>query len=156
MKDSSAAIVTTMIDFYGLPNDFPGKATLPTGNCYQKVEYLEGEFSKNISNPKFLPYFSIHELEALVFVEPAQIARAFPNSTKLSDLEKIKAAFNSPEEINDNPQTAPSKRLLTAFPEYQKALYTPLILLDIALDKIRQECPHFNAWVSSIEKIVAN
>ena len=37
LRDSSAACVTTMIDFYGLPKDFPGKKDSPGGSCYNRV-----------------------------------------------------------------------------------------------------------------------
>jgi hypothetical protein len=32
LDDSSAAAVTTMLDFYGLPKDFPGNSIIPTGS----------------------------------------------------------------------------------------------------------------------------
>lgn len=31
--DSSADLFTTMIDYYGLPDNFPGKETRPPGTC---------------------------------------------------------------------------------------------------------------------------
>jgi hypothetical protein len=151
VHDTSAALVTTMIDFYGLPADFPGRKNMPTGSCYKRVAHLEEEFLKDIDHLKFLPYLALHEFEAMLFVSPHQIAETFPNVNVREALLAIRADFKSPEEINDDPQTAPSKRLAKILPRYQKPLYGPLIARKIGLDLIRNECPHFNDWLKKLE-----
>jgi len=153
LKDSSVSIVTTMIDFYGLPTDFPGKATLPNGSGYQKVLHLENEFQKDIASPKFLPYLSLHEFEAMIFVAPEHLLQVFPKVNKNQELAEIIAKFNSPEEINDDPQTAPSKRLEKLFPKYQKTSDGPLIVIETGVDRIRSQCFHFNEWLTKLEKL---
>ena len=60
-------------------------------------------------------------------------------------------SFSSPEEINDSPETAPSKRVEALIPGYQKPLMGTLAALEIGLEKIRDACPHFNNWLSQIE-----
>jgi hypothetical protein len=151
--DTSAAMVTTMIDFYGLPADFPGQNTRPSGSCYDQVAHLEETLRQNINHPKFLPYLALHEFEAMLFVAPAKIAQAFPGSAKENELVAIKNQFGSPEEIDDNPQTAPSKRLMRLFPEYQKPLHGPLVILEIGVEQIRAECSHFDGWLTKLEKL---
>lgn len=44
---------------------------------------------------------------------------------------RIKAAFDTPEHINNGLKTAPSKRILSLLPEYRKTLHGPLIAEDI-------------------------
>ncbi len=95
----------------------------------------------------------LHEFEAMMFVSPESIAAAFSNTALKDKLMAIKAEFDSPEEINDNPQTAPSRRLRTLFPGYQKPLHGPLVVLEIGLDQIRNECPHFNEWLRKLESL---
>ncbi len=151
LHDTSAVMVTTMIDFYGLPTDFPGRMTMPTGSCYERVAYLEEEIQKDINHPRFTSYLALHELEALLFADPEQIVRAFPDKNKSQELLAIRAQFGSPEEIDDNPQTAPSKRLETLFPEYRKPLHGALIVLEIGVDRIRSECSHFDGWLQKLE-----
>lgn len=58
---------------------------------------------------------------------------------------------SSPEEINDSPVTAPSKRVALLVPGYQKPLLGLLAVLEIGLDAIRRECPHFRAWLDTLE-----
>jgi hypothetical protein len=56
---------------------------------------------------------------------------------------KIAASHATPEDIDDGPMTAPSKRLCDVFAAYQKALHGPLAVAAIGLDRIRATCPHF-------------
>ncbi len=55
-----------------------------------------------------------------------------------------------PEDINDDPSTAPSKRIRHAVPGYQKTLHGPLIAGAIGIDRIRSACPHFRAWIERL------
>ncbi|HSW88277.1 MAG TPA: DUF4276 family protein [Candidatus Saccharimonadales bacterium] len=151
--DTSATLVTTMLDYYALPTDFPAFAT-QNGNCYQKVKHLEDAFAQDINKQNFLPYLQLHEFEALLFSSTQDIIDTMPNSeTKIKELNQIRESFSTPEEINNNPETCPSKRLIKLFPEYTKVVYGTLISSNIGLEKIRSECEHFNTWFTKLESI---
>jgi hypothetical protein len=152
LKDTSINLLTTMIDYYALPSDFPGYNGRPETTCYQRVEYLEKEFFAEINNTKFLPYLQLHEFEALVFAGKENIAAAFPNAKgKTGLVSAISDSFNSPEEINENYDTAPSRRLKAIFPEYQKVFHSQLILSGINVESLRSKCLHFDSWLSKLE-----
>jgi hypothetical protein len=152
LADSSAACVTTMLDFYGLPEDFPGASTRPAGTCYERVEHVERAFAADLLHPRFLPYLALHEFEALLFTDLARCALAFSDVPEvIPALQKHRDSVKSPEEINEGPKTAPSKRILEAYPAYQKTLHGPLAVLEIGLAPLRAACPHFNQWVSRLE-----
>jgi hypothetical protein len=153
LYDTSAVLVTTMMDFYGLPSDFPGIANCPSGSCQERLGHLESEFARDINHQKFLLYLALHEFEALLFTSPAHIAAHFPSQSRLLQLESIKSQFASPEEIDDDPATAPSKRIRGLYPEYQKRADGPIIAQKIGLELIRQECPHFNDWLTKLEAL---
>ncbi len=70
-----------------------------------------------------------------------------------NQLQKVRDEFATPEEINDSPNTAPSKRIKKLYPAYEKPLYGSLAALEIGLDTIRRECHGFNAWLKSIEDL---
>ena len=149
--DSSAKMVTTMFDYYGLPSDFPAFST-QRGTCYQKVKHLEDAFAQDINKRNFLPYLQLHEFEALLFSSTQDIIDTMPNSEdKKAELNRIRQSFSTPEEINNNPETCPSKRLIKLFPEYQKPVFGTLISANIGLDVIRRECIHFNNWLTKLE-----
>jgi len=47
----------------------------------------------------------------------------------------------------------PSKRLYKIFPDYEKVADGPVIVEKIGLKKIREECAHFDRWVTRLEKL---
>jgi hypothetical protein len=58
LKDSSANMVTTMIDYYGLDNSFPGiGSTNVPSNLYEKIQFLENRFGNEIKHKNFYPYY---------------------------------------------------------------------------------------------------
>jgi len=152
LGDTSATLVTTLIDFYGLPHSFPGRLEA-SGSPQAKVAFVEQAFSDDIANNRFFPYLSLHEFEALLFSSPADIARALHNRDKESQLAAIRRTFPTPEDINDNPPTIPSRRIVNHFPNYNKGLFGAIIALRIGLQRMREECPHFSAWISQLEAV---
>lgn len=152
LNDTSADIVTTMIDYYALPLDFPGYDQRPDSTCYARVQFMEEQFNKDISQTKFLPYLQLHEFEALVFASEDKLPIAFVNKNReIQRVSEVNNEFASPEEINENPNSAPSKRLKNIFPEYQKTFHSQLILSQSNIDDLRTKCSHFNEWLKKLE-----
>ena len=151
LSDRSANTITTMFDYYGLPSGYPGKDSISDQNPFDKVRIIENAIKNDIQNPKFLPYLSLHEFESLLFSSPSLIAKTLTYPSSETILNNIKSSFNSPEEINDNTETAPSKRLKKIFKNYQKVLHGSLISTRTGLQIIRNECKHFNDWLTKIE-----
>ncbi|MCS6884176.1 MAG: DUF4276 family protein [Blastocatellia bacterium] len=159
LDDSSAACVTTMLDYYGLPNDFPGKGELSMLRTpYEKVKHLEKAFKEDIKEragfKPFYPYLSLHEFEALLFAEPQAIIEAKRYCRVEEKFDDYISQFNSPEEINDGEETHPSALIKRAFPSsYSKVRDGLIISQKIGLDKIRSKCSHFNEWLSYLEAL---
>lgn len=155
LGDSDTAAVTTMLDYYGLPVDFPGQRDLPEStDPYEKVSHLEAELQRDIDNDRLLPYLSLHEFEALLFAGPEHLISTFhpvPITSK-REFEKV-AASASPEEINDGADTHPAARLQKWFPAFQKTLHGRLVTGRIGLPKLRETCPHFNRWIEQLEAL---
>lgn len=151
---------TTMIDLYHLPINFPGRGSVPlTAAAHDKVARLEAELSKDVIarlsdlpvSRRLIPYIQLHEFEALLFSDPSALLEAYPgNQTAVGQLTAIRAQFQSPEEIDETPGSAPSKRILDILPDYQKPVAGLLIAQRIGLAAIRRECPHFDDWLSRI------
>lgn len=153
LGDSSALIVTTMLDFYGLPESFPGRADPKGASSLEKVRFVERAWTDDINNARFHPYLSLHEFEALLFVSPKDIADGFARPELLRAIEKVRQSFSTPEEINDDPETAPSARLTKLFPRYSKPFFGTLISRRIGLQKMRAECIHFRSWLERLESL---
>ena len=153
LHDSSATMVTTMLDFYGLPTTFPGRANPQGANAQDRVRFVEENWDSDISNPRFKAYLSLHEFEALLFSQPEKIAESFTQPTSLSALRQIRNNFPTPEEINDDPATAPSARLQNLYPRYSKPFFGSLIASRIGVDPMLLNCKHFAAWVSFLRSL---
>ncbi len=151
---------STMIDLYKLPTDFPRYRDAETlrQRPLDRVHALETAFAADVSSRRFIPYLQLHEFEACLFVDPGAFASQYENAAaRIQRLEQIAASFDTPELINDNEQTAPSKRVIAEFPRYgkEKARVGPLVAQQIGLSAIRAKCPHFHAWISRLEQLAA-
>lgn len=152
LKDTSATIVTTMIDLYRIPSDFPMKASIPTTHNYrQKVQFLEEHFLNNISKDHFIPYLQLHEFEALLFSDVSHFGKIPGVGNKVNQLHEVLKHLE-PEEINELPNTAPSRRIISIIGRhYMKPVHGIIVAKAIGLEKIREQCPHFNQWVEAVE-----
>ena len=148
---------TTMFDLYGLPTDFPGYNTAPAKDIlYQRVEALEDALGNDISDWRFIPYIQLHEFEALILSDPKQLDTQFENRDDgIARLVTMVSQFPSPEHINDNANTAPSKRIIREIPEYQdsKVSAGPIVAEKIGLSTLRSKCSHFAGWLDKLESL---
>jgi hypothetical protein len=152
------AIVTSLIDFYQLMNDFPGYATsLIIPNANNCVAFLEKEISAVIVDKRFLPYIQLHEFEGLLFVDT--VGFDYLPHIKAASKAAIAAiilAYPNPELINNGPTTAPSKRLKSLIYRYKKPFHGPLIALENGINSVLAKCPRFNVWVHELIKLASN
>ncbi|HTA30757.1 MAG TPA: DUF4276 family protein, partial [Candidatus Cybelea sp.] len=95
------------------------------------------------------------EFEAWLFSSQTELPRALTEARKQKEFESIRASVTTPEEINERPEFAPSRRIVDLFPSYKKTLHGPTIVARIGLEKIRNECPHFNAWLDKMESFAS-
>jgi hypothetical protein len=153
-RQDSKAHVSTLFDLYALPGDFPGKsaAIYPnTGSGRQKAQYLESQLALDIHEANFIPNLIVHEFEALLFVQLEKFSEWTDKPDVVTTLVSTTKDYATPEDINDNPLLAPSKRILSVMPGYQKTFHGPLIACEIGLDAMRLRCPHFHAWLQTLE-----
>lgn len=145
-------IVTTFYDYYGLNKDF-----FPESICrdtYKNIELIEQKMASHINNGKFIPYVQLHEFETFLFVESSITINNLMDCRKDAVSKVIhsalKQANNNPELINNSPETAPSKRILKVYSSYQKITDGTNVCKDLGIQKIREHCPHFNDWLTTI------
>lgn len=152
---------TTFFDFYGLPTNFPGKQESKTKNksadkaaCLleELLKVLRAELGEEYLY-RFIPYVQMYEFEGLLFSDTQALAKNIAQETLADSFRSIRNQFDTPEEINDSPETAPSKRILKLFPEYNKPLDGLLVASEIGLESIRRECPLFDGWLKQIEAL---
>lgn len=150
-------VVTTFIDYYALPNDFPRFSEAQKYfEPYQRVECLEKAFAERIHSSRFLPYIQLHEFETLVLCGYQYLAAYYPDCKGLEEM--LKKEFTSqenPEFIDGGTTTAPSKRILrllesTYKKKYNKPFMGAYVTVQVGIERLRELCFHFNQWVAQI------
>jgi|ERR1700730_7334927 hypothetical protein len=166
LRQDSECIATTMVDFYGLPQQgegaWPGRAAATGQSTQNKASRVENALLKDVVeamgakfNPRrFVPFVMMHEFEGLLFSDCAAFGRGIGQPSLEPKLRQVRDEFATPEDINDSPITAPSKRVEDVVPGYEKPLLGTLAVLEIGLARIRTECPHFAAWLYKLESLV--
>lgn len=150
LRDSSASHVTTLLDYYGLPSDAPGMATRPSSTAYERVAHVEEQMRLAIGDSRFVPHLVLHETETWVFAAAQQLGELLGDAALAAALVKQVLDAGSPELINDGPSTAPSKRLVAAYPAYNKTQDGPLAIAELGLPALRSQCPHLDRWLQRL------
>ncbi len=160
LKQRSDTIVSCLFDFYGMGKDWPGRTSASANNHDTKPKTVERAILEDISTElvhaehRFIPYVQMHEFEALLFTNPPSLAVALGNHQAAGEFQAIRDAFQTPEHINDSPQTAPSKRIEAVFQKYGKKYKKPfhgsVAANEIDVATIQNECPHFAEWIDSL------
>ena len=151
----SNAWVTTLLDFYGLPDNFPGLSGLPSpsGPALDAVQHVEKSIATTMGSPaRFIPFIAMHEFEAWYFSNPRKVADFFGKVEIAEAMARACQEANGPENINHGRETHPSKRLESYGIGFRKTSAVT-VLKEIGLDAIRASCPHFNDWLTRLEKL---
>ena len=150
--------ITTLVDFYGF-KDRAGRTCEQLQNDIQKAIHDEMKRkgkSKRYDERFVLPYVQMHEFEGLLFSfsNPDVFACVKDgwNERSRAALLEVQHQFETPEDINDGADTAPSKRLEKIFGTrvYSKVEHGSLVAEKIGIETIRKKCPRFNAWVAQL------
>jgi hypothetical protein len=164
LREEAGGIATSMVDYYALPREgdrtWPGRdqaAQLAFPDKAAVVERglqadLAGSMGAGFDPRRFIPFVIMHEFEGLLFSDCGAFSRGIHRPDLQPDFQAIRDEFHTPEEINDSPVTAPSNRVLDLIPNYEKPLLGTLAVLEIGLGTIRAECPHFNDWLTRLER----
>ncbi len=162
LRGDRGLIVSTMVDYYGMPRDWPGRAAVPpSGETPSQIavpieqgmsDAVVGEMGSGFNAGRFVPYVMMHEFEALLFSNCNRLAIGIGKPELAPRLQAIRDGFDTPEAIDDSPTRAPSKRIEGLFGEYDKPLVGTAAALAIGLEAILGECPHFAGWVARLER----
>lgn len=163
LKQYPGSYCTTMIDFYGLGRGFPGTPVPDNLSNIQKVEHIERAVKDDICNkmPDFrpdarlIPYLSLHEYESLLFSDPEAFAGSIGQTNLSNQFRRIRDDFPTPEDINNDPQSAPSKRVIESCPGYRKVIQGTIAARAVGVQRMREECAHFRAWLEHLGTLPA-
>lgn len=143
--------VTSLVDLYGFRDDLSGDPEALQERLFTEIENRIGH---EVNRAKVLPYVQRYEFEALLFSN-AGVFADLPgvSGESVRSLQQMRLQYHTPEDINDDSETAPSKRILRAIPRYRKVVNGPPLTAKIGLTVIRAECPRFGAWLTRLESL---
>ena len=156
-KNEQYDILTTMLDYYKLPQDVPGVRTCKEGEPSRIAEHIEKfiyeDLKEKIKIEKFMPYIQMHEFEALLFsnVDCFDKCKGIKNKM-ISELRGEVSKFSTPEHVNNSEQTAPSKRIKRIFGAYQKTTDGMNVANAVGIETMIKRCPHFADWIRKLEE----
>lgn len=163
LREDRGCIATTMVDYYRLPEDgpgaWPGRGDIVAHGVPGKAAAVENALAQDVGREmgsgfdrrRFVPYVVMHEFEALLFSDCGRFGAGIGRPDLESRFQAIRDAFPNPEEIDDSPLTAPSKRVEELVPGYRKPLLGTLAALEIGLPRMREDCPGFAGWLGRLE-----
>ncbi len=164
LKEDRQCIAATMVDYYGMPQTgpraWPGRNDAGTLAFPLRARAVEDALAADVDQAmgsgfdrgRFIPFVTMHEFEALLFSDCRRLAAGIGREELAPRFQEIRDAFNTPEEIDDSPHTAPSKRLEALVAGYQKPLLGTLAALEIGLPAMRAECSHFADWLDRLQR----
>ncbi len=155
---NSQPVCTTLIDYYGLLATFPGKRKAnELRDIAAKADCIHTALQTRLAEDfdeytlrRFVPYVQMHEFEGLLFSDPAAFARAIGKPSLESAFAGIRNAFATPEHIDDSPNTAPSKRVISLVDDYQKVIMGRAAALEIGIKPMREQCSLFSDWLDRL------
>lgn len=161
LKQRADIFVTQFFDYYGL-KEWPNLEGVALKNHIEiaqmlnkgAVEQLKVSFPDLNIEQRYIPYMAMHEFESLLFSDAQVLANAL--NVKEQVIIDIINECGEPEKINNSRETAPSKRLdnLKSVGSFKKTTEGISIAENIGIDKMRAECPIFDAWIEQLEELV--
>lgn len=146
--------VTSLVDFYGFRRR---NAATPKELQNRIDSEVHQKMPSNRNRDHAFSYVQQYEFEGLLFADVSVFATlpvSVPvSAAQMDELRAIRSQFQTPEEINDSPDTAPSKRIGQLIRGYNKRAHGHLLAEEIGLEAIRAECPRFAAWLTRLESL---
>ena len=162
LQSDTGSYAATLVDYYALPatgpKAWPGREGANDREPDQRGRYIAEQLNEDIIKQlpqldprRFIPCILMHEFEGLLFSDCQAFAAGIDRADLAPNLQEIRDSFETPEDIDDSPQTAPSKRIQALLRGYQKPLFGVLGALEIGLETMRRECPNFRHWLERLE-----
>ena len=144
-------VVTSLVDFYG----FRGKRNATVDDLEKQVgQQVQLHVRRRWDVRRVIPYVQKHEFEALLFADVRAFAAIDVSPQDVGQLAAVSSQF-APEDIDDGPHTAPSKRIAAVVRGYDKVVGGTVVASEVGLPAMRSACPRFDAWLTRLEALDA-
>ena len=106
LKEDRGRFVTTMVDYYRMPRDWPGRASPFTAamSVSDRAKEIENALLQDVSNEmgtgfnpnRFVPYVMMHEFEAMLFSDCDSFGRAIGRPDLIDDFSGDSGRLHQP------------------------------------------------------------
>lgn len=152
LSTDANAWITTILDFYGLPDNTPGMMDqMQESNAQNRVLAVQMQLGASINHQRFIPFLALHEFEAWIFSDPQVVENHFTRPQLADQMRDVVQKTGGPEMINHGASTHPKARLRHLIGSYKETADGPTLIEKIGLKTIRGACPHFDRWLSQLE-----
>lgn len=143
--------MTSLVDFYGFRDKGDASRTELQDLIHAEVDR---KIARSYDRSTVFPYVQRYEFEGLLFSDVTTFGelRDIPPDL-VGNLQAVRAKFETPEDINDDVKTRPSRRIEDLMPTYQKVVDGLRLAECMGLSTIRAECPRFDQWVARMETL---
>ena len=131
-----------------MPSDTPG-ITDATTDIFERIGKIESIINEDIGERNCKFHFMLHEFEGILFSKPETFS-LIAGDEIVTAVQRIREEFETPEHINNSPETAPSKRLESLIPGYAKIKNGTQLSEAIGIYTIMEQCPHFKNWIQDL------
>ncbi|MBO4631841.1 MAG: DUF4276 family protein [Lentisphaeria bacterium] len=158
LKQRQDIIVASFVDFYGI-EEWPALDKIQTNHSPSDIARILNDGAKQEicqayperrPQERYFPFTAVHEFETLLFSDSSILADHL--HIEREKVDKVLAECGSPEQINNSPETAPSKRLEKWNGQYGKTTDGIAIAAAIGIVRMREKCPLFDAWLCALER----
>ncbi len=146
---SSPDAVTTLFDYYALPDDFPGTKTMPSGaSCFARAAHLEQAFASAIGDRRFIPQPGAPRVRGAPLRRAGRHRRRLARSGTRGRARRHRGTSRVPRGDKRRARDAPvpaHRACLSGLPE------GPARAPDRRADRCgrdRAKCRHFHAWLT--------
>ncbi|HLO41437.1 MAG TPA: DUF4276 family protein [Phycisphaerales bacterium] len=162
-RQSKDQCVGVLVDYYAMPDSWPGRTQSNSKPPLERGRWVEKQIIKDLQSDlresRCYPCVQYHEFESLLFTKPEisalsiVIGGASVNdhnwlSQKMSGI--LEDCGGNVELINDSPETAPSKRIISLVPGYDKVAWGIAAVQDIEMNVLRANCSWLDRWLTRI------
>ncbi|MFN9727071.1 DUF4276 family protein [Acidovorax sp.] len=162
LRQQPAAVLTTLLDLYGLDTSFPGfEEAKSKPDLTSRVTHLNAALHQELvayvkcRPERFIPHIQPHEFEGLLFSDTEALSQTEPGwQAREAKLAAVRAEFETPEHINNSIEKKPSRRLEQLLqPGYKKTRHGPLAAERVTLAAMERECLHFRRWMEALRNL---
>ena len=157
-QHDQTVFISVMVDLYAFPkqgNSVFDDTISKIQNGKDKVLRLEDRLKERMAYRNFIPYVQLYEFETLLLSKPDALSVFYTDKKKEIEALADEVSGMNPEDINDTPEGAPSRRIIKHILKYEKQKTSAGVITaeKIGLPHLRATCSHFNDWITKLERL---